>query len=105
LKRPYVIAHRPGGYFLAPPGEERVGDVSNVAFSNGWTATENGDVCIDYRASDTKLNVVTSTVERLLDPLRSFAYVETRIALIRKNLAALKVYGKLPGRPPAARVR
>jgi 4-O-beta-D-mannosyl-D-glucose phosphorylase len=113
LKRPYVITHRPGGYFLAPQGEERVGDVSNVAFSNGWIATENGDVYIYYGASDTRLNVVTSTVERLLDytmntpadPLRSFACVETRIALIRKNLRALKVYGKLPGRPPAGRVR
>ena len=105
LKRPYVITHRPGGYFLAPQCDERVGDVSNVAFSNGWIAAGNGDVCIYHGASDTRLNVVTSTVERLLDPLRSFACVETRIALIRKNLRALKVYGKLPGRPPARRVR
>jgi 4-O-beta-D-mannosyl-D-glucose phosphorylase len=105
VKRPYVITHRPGGYFLAPQGEKRVGDVSNVACSNAWITTENGDVYSYYGASDTRLNVVTSTVERLLDPLRSFACVETRIALIRKNLAALKVYGKLPGRPPAGRVR
>ena len=100
-----MITHRPGGYFLSPQGEERVGDVSNVAFSNGWIATENGDVYIYYGASDTRLNVVTGTVERLPDPLRSFACVETRIVLIRKNLAALKVYGKLPGRPPAGRAR
>jgi 4-O-beta-D-mannosyl-D-glucose phosphorylase len=104
LKR--VRDHAPAGrIFSGAAGEERVGDVSNVAFSNGWIAAENGDVCIYYGASDTRLNVVTSTVERLLDPLRSFACVETRIALIRKNLAALKVYGKLPGRPPAGRVR
>jgi 4-O-beta-D-mannosyl-D-glucose phosphorylase len=106
-ERPYVITHRPAGYFLAPQGEERVGDVSNVAFSNGWIATKNGDVYIYYGASDTRLNVARGTVERLLDytvntppdPLRSFACVEQRNALIRKNLAVLKTYGKLPGRP------
>jgi 4-O-beta-D-mannosyl-D-glucose phosphorylase len=111
LNRPQVITHRPGGYFLAPQGEERVGDVSNVAFSNGWIATKSGDVFIYYGASDTRLNVVTSTVEKLLDytmntpadPLRSFACVETRNALIRKNLAVLKTYGRLSGRPLARR--
>ncbi len=113
LKRPCVITHQPGGYFLGPQGEERVGDVSNVAFSNGWIATKNGDVFIYYGASDTRLNVVTSTVEKLLDytmnspadPLRSFACVETRNALIRRNLAVLKAYGKVPLRPPTRRVR
>ena len=113
LKRPYVITHQPGGYFLGPQGEERVGDVSNVAFSNGWIATKNRDVFIYCGASDTRLNVVTSTVEKLLDytmntpadPLRSFACVEARNALIRRNLAVLKAYGKVPLRPPARRVR
>jgi len=113
LKRPYVITQQPGGYFLGPQGEERVGDVSNVAFSNGWIATKNGDGFIYYGASDTRLNVVTSTVEKLLDytmntpadPLRSFACVEARNALIRRNLAVLKAYGKVPLRPPARRVR
>jgi len=113
LKRPYVITHQPGGYFLGPQGEERVGDVSNVAFSNGWIATKNGDGFIYYGASDTRLNVVTSTVEKLLDytmntpadPLRRFACVEARNALIRRNLAVLKAYGKVPLRPPARRVR
>jgi 4-O-beta-D-mannosyl-D-glucose phosphorylase len=102
-----VITHQPAGYFLAPQGEERIGDVSNVAFSNGWIATKNGDVYIYYGASDTRLNVVTTTVEKLLDytlntppdPLRSFLCVEQRNALIHKNLALLKTYGKLPGRP------
>ncbi|MGB2678998.1 MAG: glycosidase [Candidatus Acidiferrum sp.] len=106
LDRPYVITHKPAGYFLAPQGEERIGDVSNVAFSNGWIATNNGDVYIYYGASDTRLNVVTTTVEKLLDytmntppdPLRSFLCVEQRNALIQKNLAVLKTYGKLPGR-------
>jgi len=113
LKRPYVITHQPGGYFLGPQGEERVGDVSNVAFSNGWIATKNGDEFIYYGASDTRLNVVTSRMEKLLDytmntpadPLRSFACVEARNALIRRNLAVLKAYGKVPLRPPARRVR
>src|SRR5271157_4790926 len=107
LDRPQVVTHRPAGYFLAPQDEERIGDVSNVAFSNGWIATKNGDVYIYYGASDTRLNVVTSTVEKLLDytintpldPLRSFLCVEQRNALIRKNLAVLKAYGKLAGRP------
>jgi 4-O-beta-D-mannosyl-D-glucose phosphorylase len=109
-----VCHHAPArGYFLGPQGEERVGDVSNVAFSNGWISTKNADVFIYYGASDTRLNVVTSTVEKLLDytmntpadPLRSFACVETRNALIRRNLAVLKAYGKVPLRPPTRRVR
>ena len=87
-----VIA-KPGGYFLAPEGEERIGDVSNVTFSNGWV--RRGDqVFIYYGASDTRTNVATTTVERLLDyvlntppdPLRSAACVRQRIALIEKNL-------------------
>lgn len=105
LKRPKVVTHRPGGYFLAPQGEERTGDVSNVAFSNGWIATKRGDVYIYYGASDTRLNVATTTVEKLLDytihtpedPLRSYACVEQRNELIRKNLAVLRGFGKLPG--------
>jgi 4-O-beta-D-mannosyl-D-glucose phosphorylase len=107
LRRPEVVTHRPGGYFLAPQGEERVGDVSNVAFSNGWIATKRGDVFIYYGASDTRLNVATSTVEKLLDytlntpedPLRSCACVEQRYALIKKNLEILKDVG------PSARKR
>jgi 4-O-beta-D-mannosyl-D-glucose phosphorylase len=109
-ERPQVITHRPGGYFIAPQGEERVGDVSNVTFANGWVARKDGTVFIYYASSDTRLHVATSTVEKLLDyvlntpedPLRSFACVEQRNALIRKNLDALKTYGKLPGRPQEA---
>ena len=101
LKRPEVVTHRPAGYFLGPQGDERVGDVSNVAFSNGWIARKNGDVFLYYGASDTRLNVATSTVEKLLDftmntpedPLRSFACVEQRNALIKKNLVTLKKFG------------
>jgi 4-O-beta-D-mannosyl-D-glucose phosphorylase len=98
LKRPWVITHKPAGYFLAPDGDERVGDVSNVVFSNGWIEKKNGDVLIYYASSDTRLHVATSSVARLLDyvlhtpadPLRSHACVEQRYALIEKNFAALK---------------
>ena len=111
LDRPEVLTHRPAGYFLGPQGNERVGDVSNVAFSNGWIATKRGDVYIYYGASDTRLNVATSTVEKLLDyttntpedPLRSFACVEQRYALIKKNLEILKTTRSKAGKHRKAR--
>jgi len=111
LDRPEVLTHRPAGYFLGPQGNERVGDVSNVAFSNGWIATKRGDVYIYYGASDTRLNVATSTVEKLLDyttntpedPLRSFACVEQRYALIKKNLEILKTTRPKAGKHRKAR--
>jgi 4-O-beta-D-mannosyl-D-glucose phosphorylase len=98
LDRPEVITREPAGYFIAPDGEERVGDVSNVVFSNGWIARENGEVFIYYASSDTRLHVATSTVDRLLDyvlktppdPLRSAACVQQRCNLIRKNLQVMK---------------
>lgn len=93
LHEPWRVTHAPGGYFLAPEGEERTGDVSNVLFSNGWVARENGEVLIYYASSDTRLHVATSSVEKLLDyvtntppdPLRSGACVEQRKALIARN--------------------
>jgi 4-O-beta-D-mannosyl-D-glucose phosphorylase len=107
LERPQVITRRPGGYFLGPQGEERVGDVSNVAFSNGWVGRANGEVFIYYGASDTRLNVATSTVDRLLDyvlhtpedPLRSYACVEQRCALITKNLEVMKSFHRQSPKP------
>jgi 4-O-beta-D-mannosyl-D-glucose phosphorylase len=103
LERPWVVTHKPAGYFIAPEGDERVGDVSNVVFSNGWIEKENGVVLIYYASSDTRLHVATSTVPRLLDyvlhtpadPLRSYACVEQRYALIDKNFAALNAM-KIP---------
>jgi 4-O-beta-D-mannosyl-D-glucose phosphorylase len=97
LKRPEVITHRPAGYFIGPQGEERVGDVSNVVFSNGWVARKDGSVFIYYASSDTRLHVATSTVDKLLDyvlhtpedPLLSHKCVEQRYALIRKNFEVL----------------
>jgi len=98
LERPWVITHKPAGYFIAPDGEERVGDVSNVVFSNGWIEGKKGEVFIYYASSDTRLHVATSSVAKLLDyvqntpadPLRSHACVEQRYALIEKNHAVLR---------------
>jgi 4-O-beta-D-mannosyl-D-glucose phosphorylase len=97
LDDPSRVIARPGGYFMAPWREERVGDVSNVLFCNGAVARENGDVFIYYASSDTRMHVATSTVERLLDyvqhtpedQLRSAASVQQRMALIERNLEHL----------------
>ena len=96
LNEPWRMTHQPGGYFLAPEGEERVGDVSNVLFSCGWVQ-RGGEVLIYYGSSDTRIHVATSTVEKLLDyvintpadPLRSYAGVEQRYDLIKRNLELL----------------
>jgi 4-O-beta-D-mannosyl-D-glucose phosphorylase len=61
------VLHKPGGYFLAPEGEERIGDVSNVVFCNGWIADEDGSVYIYYASSDTRMHVATTTVDKLID--------------------------------------
>jgi 4-O-beta-D-mannosyl-D-glucose phosphorylase len=98
LERPWVISHRPAGYFIAPEGKERVGDVSNVVFSNGWIRRQNGEVFIYYASSDTRVHVATTTVDRLLDyvlhtpedSLRSAGCVKQRYALIGKNLEIIK---------------
>jgi 4-O-beta-D-mannosyl-D-glucose phosphorylase len=113
LDRPHVVTHRPGGYFLAPQGEERIGDVSSVVFSNGWVAREDGQVFIYYGSSDTRLHVATSTIDRLLDyvlhtppdPLRSYACVERRYALIEKNLTLLGSLQKRAAKQPIRRTR
>jgi 4-O-beta-D-mannosyl-D-glucose phosphorylase len=113
LDRPQVVTHRPGGYFLAPQGEERIGDVSNVVFSNGWVARQDGQVFIYYGSSDTRLHVATSTIARLLDyvlhtpedPLRSYACVEQRYALIEKNLKIMGSLQKRAAKQPLRRTR
>jgi 4-O-beta-D-mannosyl-D-glucose phosphorylase len=61
------VISKPGGYFMAPEGEERIGDVSNVLFSNGWIMNEDGTVYIYYASSDTRMHVATTTVEQLVD--------------------------------------
>lgn len=98
LERPWVVSHSPAGHFIAPHGAERVGDVSNVAFSNGWIVNEKNDVFIYYASSDTRMHVATSTVEKLIDyckntpedGLRSAASVSVRNELISANLKVLK---------------
>ncbi|MFI5155891.1 MAG: glycosidase [Chitinophagales bacterium] len=95
------ITHKPGGYFMAPQGEEGLGDVFNVVFSNGWIADEDGKVFIYYASSDTRLHVATTTVEKLLDyvintppdGLRSASSVNTLNALINKNFELESVRG------------
>jgi 4-O-beta-D-mannosyl-D-glucose phosphorylase len=94
LNEPWKTIARPGGYFMAPQGQERVGDVSNVLFSSGWVARDNDNVFIYYGSSDTRTHVATSTIERLLDyvtntpqdPLHSSLCVRQRCELIKKNL-------------------
>ncbi|MBK8604480.1 MAG: glycosidase [Saprospiraceae bacterium] len=61
------IIHKPGGYFMAPEGDERVGDVSNVLFCSGWISDDDGSVYIYYASSDSRMHVATSTIERLCD--------------------------------------
>jgi 4-O-beta-D-mannosyl-D-glucose phosphorylase len=93
LDEPWRITHAPGGHFIEPQGDERVGDVSNVTFANGWIADPDGTVYIYYASADTRLHVATSSVERLLDyalntppdGLRSAASVAQRLDLIRRN--------------------
>jgi len=58
---------KPGGYLMAPEGDERIGDVSNVLFSNGWIADDDGTVYIYYASSDTRIHVATTTIDQLLD--------------------------------------
>ena len=70
LEDPTQIIAEPAGYFMAPIGEERIGDVSNVLFSNGWIEDDNGKVYIYYASSDTRLHVAESTVSQLVDDIR-----------------------------------
>lgn len=93
LSNPIRVTHKPCGYFMAPEEEERIGDVSNVLFSNGWIADDDGTVFIYYASSDTRLHVATTSIDRLLDyviktpedALRSAASVDTIIKMIDQN--------------------
>lgn len=98
LQDPTKVIAEPSGFFLAPLGKERVGDVSNVVFTNGLIKRDNGDVFIYYASSDTRMHVATTTVDKLLDyifntpsdPLRSVECVAQRCDLISKNLEFIK---------------
>ena len=97
IAAPAKVIYKPAGYFLAPEGIERTGDVSNVVFSNGWILDDDGSVFIYYGSSDTRLHVATTSVERLLDyvthtPPDGFTSVASRntlTSLIDRNLAFL----------------
>ncbi len=94
LEDPTKVIAQPGGHFMGPIGIERVGDVSNVLFVNGWVRTEKDEVFIYYASSDTRMHVATSTVDRLVDYClntpedqnHSHLSVQQRIELIDKNL-------------------
>jgi 4-O-beta-D-mannosyl-D-glucose phosphorylase len=98
LNDPAMVIKRPGGYFMAPEADERIGDVSNVVFSNGWVARANGTVFIYYGSSDTRTHVATTTVDKLLDyvtntppdGLSSKVCVQQRNVLIAKHLKRIK---------------
>ncbi len=98
LKDPSKVIAEPSGMLLGPRGEERVGDVSNVVFTNGAIVRDNGEVFLYYASSDTRLHVATSTIERLKDfvfhtpsdPGRSVLCVRQRNEMISKNLELLK---------------
>ena len=97
LDDPGRVIAEPGGYLIAPMGGERVGDVSNVVFTNGAIAAPDGTVYIYYASSDTRMHVATTTIDKLIDyvfntpadPLRSVDCVKQRCAFIERNLAYL----------------
>ena len=98
LDDPTRVIAQPGGWFLVPEGKEYVGDVMNVAFSNGWILDDDGRVLIYYATADTRLHVAVSSLDRLIDycmntpqdGLTTGASVETINRLIRKNHGTLK---------------
>ena len=98
LNDPSKVIAEPSGLLIGPRGEERVGDVSNVVFTNGAIVNEKNEVFIYYASSDTRLHVATTTIDRLkdyvfhtpADPGRSVECVAQRCELIKKNLELLK---------------
>lgn len=94
LHDPSKLIASPSGLFIAPHKGERVGDVSNVVFTNGAIALENGDVYIYYASSDTRVHVASTTVDKLMDytfntpsdPLRSVDCVKQRCEMIENNM-------------------
>ncbi len=87
------VTYKPAGYFMAPEGIERIGDVSNVLFSNGWIADEDGKVFIYYASSDTRMHVAVSSVAQLVDycintaedKFTSYDSVQTIIGIVDNN--------------------
>ena len=98
LEKPWVVTYKPHGHFIAPLKEERVGDVSNVTFSNGWIADDDGTIFIYYASSDTRMHVATTSIDKMIDycinspkdRLYSHLSVETINTLIDANKAYIK---------------
>lgn len=94
LDQPDKLIAEPAGHLMAPSGEERIGDVSNVLFTNGWIADDDGTVYLYYASCDTRMHVAVSSIDRLLDycfntepdGYRSATSVQTLTELIKKNL-------------------
>ncbi len=101
LNDPSKVIAEPSGLLIGPRGEERVGDVSNVVFTNGAIVNENNEVMIYYASSDTRMHVATTTIDKLIDyvfetpedPGRSVECVAQRCELIKKNLELLEQEG------------
>ncbi|MCI0514572.1 glycosidase, partial [candidate division KSB1 bacterium] len=97
LNDPSKVIYAPGGYFMAPQGNEYIGDVYDVLFSNGWVLKENGEVLIYYGAADTRVHVARSHLDLLVDYVKntppdarhSAACVQQRIQLIKRNLQVI----------------
>ena len=98
LDEPWKVIRRPSGHFIEPLGDERVGDVSNVVFSNGWIKDDDDTVFIYYASSDTRMHVATTSVDKLIDyirntpedPGRTELCVRQRTEMIDRNLGILK---------------
>lgn len=98
LDNPEEVIALPGGHFIAPYDDERVGDVSNVIFCNGAVVNERDEVFIYYASSDTRIHVATTTLDKLVDytfntpqdPLRSLDCAKQRNALIERNRELLQ---------------
>ena len=98
LIEPWKVINRPGGHFIEPIGEERLVEPQNVSFSNGWILDPNGTVFVYYTSSDARMQVATTTLEKLIDyvlhtpedPGMTQLYVDQRDELIVNNLRVLK---------------
>ena len=101
LEEPWRVTRAPGGHFLAPKHEERVGDVSNVVFTNGAIVDDDGSVKIYYASCDTRLHLATTTIDKLVDycrntpedPLYSHLCVQQRKELIAGNELIMQELG------------
>jgi 4-O-beta-D-mannosyl-D-glucose phosphorylase len=98
LEKPWIVTHKPAGHLIAPYGTERLGDVSNVVFSNGWIRDDDGTVYIYYASSDTRVHVATSSVDQLVDYVLHTPADELRSAASVKEINKLVTANERLGR-------